>query len=582
MVLPVLIVSAFPERLPPLIEELKGRKHEIIESPVGRAASIVKPNPYWRDTNAPMLMSWGAVACAEGHLLAWKRVIERGTSCIILEDDAKIVQQPLPIDCRMEGLFYLGARAVGDITVQQNNAVPPPTGWAYAPFCWWTIGYVITPSIAKTLVNQVEAWNNVWIPVDEIIPAHYTGMVSENRLGLIDLEGMKHFSAYIPQTDKPYVMPRGYKSTTDVHDAAFDLKTVVYPTDAERVAYYVKDLENLGHDVHVLGVGNDPFDTSRESVDEKGAIQKLKWLRDAGFNDNDIVLCLDGWDTRVLATPKETLKAYGAMRKPNVISGERAYWPPRCGLQDKFTEGPAPYPCSGLQIGVYKDLKILFDKYDDFNDQAVAQYEVLDQPNKWIIDTESKMFRSLSNDEDNEIAEGTIAYHWNGPSRPAPARWLNPFKEYVVPVADGIYRLNILSKEEAEWLYTALMLEKGWEALPGDTVPGDELRLMGLCAAVDKRMHGIIYPLWQPARWQPIKDLFAIRYSKERQPKIELHNDKSHFSMSILLHREGRGGELCFPRQGYVDTQLSPGQALVWPSAITHPHEVTPTEGSRN
>ena len=91
MSLPILIVSAFPGRLPNLISELKGRDHEVIKAPVGAQAKM-KPNPYWRDTHNPKLITWGEVACFEGHVNAWRRAVELNKPCVILEDDAKIIR----------------------------------------------------------------------------------------------------------------------------------------------------------------------------------------------------------------------------------------------------------------------------------------------------------------------------------------------------------------------------------------------------------------------------------------------------------------------------------------------------------
>ena len=574
--LPILIVSAFPERLPPLLAELGDRPHEIIEAPVGAQATL-RPNPYWRDARNPKLMSWGEVACYEGHWRAWRRVVELDEPCIVLEDDAKLLQ-PLPHDAPAASgrfLWYLGYKPLRPVWAPPAwaNASPWP-GWKPAPFCWWTLGYTLTPEMAQALIALTNAWGGRVIPVDEAIPALYTGEVSENRLGLIDLHERESCQAFVPAHDKRFVEPRGFDSQTDTYEGAFMLQTVVFATDAARVSHYVDELNALGHTVTVLGAGEPDWDTSAE-----GGRQKLEWLAQAGFADDDIVLCLDGYDTRVLTNPEETLKAYGAMRYAVIVSGEKTYWPDR-GLKDVFG-GDSPYPCSGLLIGPYADLKGLAADYpDEPDDQAIMQRAVIDNDARWWIDTNSTIFRSLSHDEEADIAAGTVAYHWNGPARPAPARWLNPHDNYILEVAPDVMQITLMSEQEAAWLYEALMREDGWEPLPGDSVPGDELRL-GFRGAIEDRMRHVVYDQWQPAKWQPIKDLFAIRYSQDRQPSLQLHNDKSYLSMSILLHREGAGGEVCFPRQNYTDRLARPGQALLWPSAITHPHLVTPTEGSR-
>ena len=569
MTIPILIVTAFPERLPKLAAEIyaQGRSYVGLKAPVGREATL-KPDPYWRDDVNPKLLSWGELACFEGHRKAWRHVVECDEPFIVLEDDAKVLKR-LPTEHPGEGLYYLGFKPMLGIE-RKREAAPGADGWRHAPFCWWALGYMLTPEVAAKLLS----FEGDAIPVDEFIPAHYAGTLTENRLGLIDIADLPHFNAFIPVDGQPFVEPRGFESTTDVHDPAFDLKTVVFATDAGRIAPYAADLRALGHDVTIMGTGKEGWDTSGE-----GGRQKLEWLAEAGFDDRDIVLCLDGYDTRVLASPARTLKAYGAMRFPVVVSGEKNYWPER-GLRGQFEGGESPYPCSGLMIGTYRDLKGLAEASDDLDDQAIVQRAVIEHPDKWWVDTVSTMFRSLHEDESREIAEGTVAYHWNGRARPAPARWLDPHDNYILEVAPDILQFDLMPQDEADWLYRALMREDGWGALPGDAVPGDEMRL-GFRGPIASRVTDLVYRRWQPARWQKIKDLFAIRYTKGRQPDLSLHVDKSYFSMSILLHREGAGGELCFPRQTFTDRHMKPGQALVWPSGITHPHMVTPIDGVR-
>ena len=72
--------------------------------------------------------------------------------------------------------------------------------------------------------------------------------------------------------------------------------------------------------------------------------------------------------------------------------------------------------------------------------------------------------------------------------------------------------------------------------------------------------------------------MFLIRYSKDRQGQIGLHNDRSFFSCSIVLRKACCGGELTFPRQGYKDADIAVGWLLVWPAPITHPHMVQAVE----
>ena len=121
-------------------------------------------------------------------------------------------------------------------------------------------------------------------------------------------------------------------------------------------------------------------------------------------------------------------------------------------------------------------------------------------------------------------------------------------------------------------------------------MPGDELRLRivdeelweWFQQTLLEKLGPIINERWRPAKWTSLKDLFMIRYSKEKQPDLHLHNDLSFFSCSIKLRTACQGGYLNFPRQNFNDCFVGNGDLLVWPAKITHPHMVMPTtKGTR-
>ena len=84
--------------------------------------------------------------------------------------------------------------------------------------------------------------------------------------------------------------------------------------------------------------------------------------------------------------------------------------------------------------------------------------------------------------------------------------------------------------------------------------------------------------IWHPAEWKDPSDMFLIRYSPERQTYIRLHNDRSLLSISVKLIEAREGGVLTFPRQGFNDRDIPVGDAILWPSQVTHPHTVTPVK----
>ncbi|MFO0002191.1 MAG: 2OG-Fe(II) oxygenase [bacterium] len=72
-----------------------------------------------------------------------------------------------------------------------------------------------------------------------------------------------------------------------------------------------------------------------------------------------------------------------------------------------------------------------------------------------------------------------------------------------------------------------------------------------------------------------VTELFAVRYTMEGQKKLDLHSDESFISCSIKLNNNYTGGNLFFPLQNFSNESVPPGDLLIWPSRITHPHQST-------
>ncbi len=159
-----------------------------------------------------------------------------------------------------------------------------------------------------------------------------------------------------------------------------------------------------------------------------------------------------------------------------------------------------------------------------------------------------------------------------------------------IELAEGILGMPFLGAEDCAWIRDeAQRLGSLWAPLPGDNVPGDELRVRALdlelwdwlTDTLGKKLAPVVEARWRPARWSGVKDAFLIRYSKDKQPAIRLHEDKSYFSCSIRLRAACAGGALWFPRQNFSDERVPDGWLLCWPSRITHPHQVLPVRKGR-
>lgn len=365
--------------------------------------------------------------------------------------------------------------------------------------------------------------------------------------------------------------------------------------------------------------------------------RETAWVANKG--SQTIILTMDAYDvmpTR-LATPAECLRRYGEMGRQIVCAGETQYWPAReAGFEQQLIANyPAPdwqdsphyrFPNSGWIMGdegamasFWKQALTRFPSEQD--DQALlhkwaTDLDIIDQQ-RLEVDREGYLC-VCTNGESDDLLDSKLRnkytgccplfVHANGLNPPdlsavlagtprnlptaaqTAVDQMNDDREWQpLEVAPGILLFrNVLDPDAARGLAGVLDAVGGWGPLDKDAVPGVELRLRvvdqalhdGIAKALDTRMPPHIKARWHPANWTGVSDLFAIRYRADEQPNIRLHNDISGFSGSLVLDRQHcAGGDLTFPRQTYDDRHLQPGDLLIWPGPITHPHEVVPVRG---
>ncbi len=619
----ILCVSAFTERRPTMDAELRQHGYEAayIDAPQGEEAAGKgwKPCPAWRDPLAKRLLTWGELACFAGHYLAWQRAAEMPEGAIILEDDAQILDR---LDFIERGdLVYLGGKFMTDPAPAEKGLIP-------APYAYWTVAYWLSQLGARKLLAATK--KESVIPADEFIPYH----------GGTNPEVKTRHGQHPPATLSAWAVPRWlvkpsgrWPSATEGSRPAFELRTATFATERSQAARLCRALEGMGYSYDILLEGEPGWDTSG-----RGGIRKLNALRDwlEGLDQSQartVALAVDGYDTYPLVGPDDLLKRYGSMESEIVIGGEMACWPDE-SLRDqlvKYASDGWPgetgsetalynFPCSGTLVGMASDLEAEIGEalnMESVDDQLAIQKRILQRSDRgiWRVDREAYLFQALHNANGHVVREnGTVKNEKSG-CYPAflhdngPAPMMNRFLEEPSPAAvsgpnidlardagefsllgNDIVGMPFLKRETALALAEAVQESDLWGPLPGDNVPGDELR----CKAWNSEAHqallghlnGVLGPIiesvWRPARWREPKDVFFIRYSSGRQPGIRLHEDNSYVSCSIKLRPACAGGELWFPRQSFNDAIVPVGWLLLWPSEVTHPHRVLPvTKGRR-
>lgn len=136
-------------------------------------------------------------------------------------------------------------------------------------------------------------------------------------------------------------------------------------------------------------------------------LQKYKEFVD-GIEDHDIVLCLDAYDTLVLADEKTMIDKFLSMNAPCVVSVEIPCHPfPH--LRSHFPPSPTKFQFvnSGGFIGYAGYLKHLFAEMspipDEADDQGLLSIYYLYHPNEFKLDYQCELFLSLANVASNEI-----------------------------------------------------------------------------------------------------------------------------------------------------------------------------------
>ncbi len=489
-----------------------------------------------------------------------------------------------------------------------------------APYTYWTVAYWISPLGARKLLEACRKRHV--IASDEYIPYHFGANPNVAPRHCQARPAM--LSAWA--VPKWLVEPSGrWTSATENSKPAFELRTSFFATNPLKADRLRRSLDDHGYGYDVLMTGEPGWDTSGRGGERK-LPALLDWLN--GLDQSRaraVALALDGYDTLPLVGPDNILLRYGEMPARIVIGGEVNCWPDeslreplmayvRDGWPGETSKDTALYhfPCSGTIIGMASDLRDEIAECRPLDDdQLIIQKRILQKDDKqtWLVDREAYIFQSLAGAADHvERSDGRVrnvrsncspaVLHDNGPTSSldrcipvdAPAFVEDPKIGEWLEVAPDIIGTPFLTPECSTRIAEAAEGAGPWEPLPGDNVPGDELRMRiwdagrttQFAGLLNKHLASIVESHWRPTTWRNPSDVFFIRYSAGGQPSIRLHEDKSYLSCSIKLRGPCAGGQLWFPRQNFNDSLIPAGWLLLWPGRVTHPHQVLPvTKGKR-
>ena len=557
-----------------------------------------KADRHWRDPNWNRRLTQGEIGCVLSHLELWKKCIELNESILILEDDVI----PLVDDWKEKlekysnyDLLYAGRKYIEGEREEINDELETPG------FSYWCSSYMISPEFADALVYFCSA--NPLIPADEIVPlvsGYHRHFKVESSFSCAafkeDLITQKPGAFAASETETPEKIWKDYK---------FQILTVATDeSKAEKLLSSDFNIKNIGKNVVWKG----------GTMEGPGGGQKVNLIRQEldHYDDNDIIMFLDGYDTFIHSTEEEILERYFSFRREVIFSAEKTCWPDS-SISEKFPEtGGYKYLNSGTFIGTVSTLKDIFSDIieDHTDDQLYCQYKYLENNLDIGLDYESYIFLCMSGLEQNCLYNDSSDYivnaetnctsliaHGNGGAYTKDAfdKLYSSINKYNIYIPKQEYRdlhildrdillvYNFLTKDYCDELIEEAEAFNKWEQLPNDKFPGMEIRLNKLRSrffdifqkAYEEKLVPIVEKYWHPLEMYGIRDLFAIKYSLGEQTKLNLHHDMSLVSGSMKLNNDYQGGVLKFPRQGVDNSQTPVGSIVIWPGQVTHGHECT-------
>ena len=586
------------DRLTLFSKENPNLKFEVIPAVDGTKVEYAKlleqgfdVNHDWIDPIENTPLTKGEVGCFLSHWSIWQKCIEKNEKVLVLEDDARVTNDfnLNEIDALSEiyDFLYLGWKEMKESLPIDEKLVTPV-------YPYWGLAYVITPTAAKILVNEV-AKRSI-IPVDEYLPQKIQEFkvagYSENVVNPVSREELG--SNILAKSRYDYFLD-------------FNVHLCTVATDEEKshklkhsAKYFDSEIINLGK-----GVKWEGGDMKTQGGGHKINLVK-EYLKDK--RDSDIFIFLDGYDTFLFDNVDEILYRYKEWGAKAIFSSERFCFPdeglaPALKALNTNTHTPYQYLNSGMYIGRIGRLKELFaeELQNSDDDQLYVQKQYLQNPSGIDLDVEQYIWMTHETQVEkvgkqlyNPITRCYgCAYHGNGGSYEKVrcqslyeslygklgAFSYIPTRKYDI-LSDDIIVIDFMSEDMCQNMIS-LAEDKTFNFMEGDKVPSQDLRLkeIGLWEQLkehwNRTVYEIVYDYWNPCHMYGLRDAFIIKYEMDKQRSLRLHNDASLVTGSIKLNDDYEGGILEFPRQGVSNKDVPVGKCILFPGQVTHGHTST-------
>ena len=535
----------------------------------------------WVDPFLNRPITKAEVACFLSHRKAWQYCLDKQESVIVMEDDAIIN------DTWDEEYYEYLSNYWDFVYLQRNENEPDKTVYIDDKLerPWYPYNmtaYVLSPKGAKKLL-ATDIMKGI-IPVDEYLPE----LIQSGEFIPVALQKDACNQASVD------ILASDIRRKNMMH-------VVTIGTDINKMKRLYQSASKHGVAINNWGFG---VDWKGTDMTGPGGGMKVNILKEhlSDYPDTDTILFTDAYDVFYadnLNTIKERYESFG---KKIVFSAEATCWPDP-SIAEQFPKVDTPYRFlnSGTFIAEVGELRTILEAdtvADDGDDQLFYQKAYLEGLYDIVLDTEGYIFQT--HEPNTQIINGQLnngiccpcIYHGNGGDDAketfeklyddmynSKTPWFLPNLGGYEQLEKDMIMVDFMSPRQCQNMIDIANAHNDWKSLDYDKFPAQELRLKeinlwdDLCAHWDEYIKPIVEKYWKPLEMYGLRDAFVLKYDTSSQTKLALHHDASYVTGSVKLNDDYVGGELVFPRQDVSNINIPAGKLLLFPGAVTHPHE---------
>lgn len=533
------------------------------------AESDCKPDRAWVDPLLGRGLLKTEFGCSVSHFRVWQKIAASGVAGIVLEEDAVFSSFDV---AEIDGILkshdsvWLGHR---------ENSL----GYWYNAHA-----YGITPKTASMLC---EGFAENIIPADEWLPLK-----------------LKNSFNYFYRPELVKQIPRSVRPS-EIEGGSMQTHIITVGTDENKMWGLEQSAKRHGITYLNLGRG---VEWGGGTMEGQGGGHKINLVRShiQTLPDEDIVLFVDGYDVLFTDNIHSIKERFDGFDCDILFAAEKSCWPePTIAPQFPMTPTPYKYLNSGVYMGKVARLNHFFSEVvaNDQDDQLWIQKRFLGANGLNVkLDHEGYIFQcddEVSYDG-KQISNGMCCpciYHGNG-GDDAKARFnsladkfgyiQNAIESPPVnsltydEVAKDILVVPFLSEAQCKDIIAKSEAVGGWGQMAGDKFPAQEIRAdkLGLWAELEAawkdHLGKVAESKWTPMEHIGLRDAFAMRYAMDTQTSLGFHTDASLVTGSVKLNEDYEGAELIFPHQNFSNINVPLGHCILFPSAVTHGHYVSP------